>query len=90
MDRACRNIEEIAGLYAKPVEHAQHGSVERGRAKLFRCHWPIEPQSDLCPRFSIEHIPAFCLATRQSDRFCLGVVGMNLDGQPFTGEDILS
>ena len=81
-------VEEIAGLDGLPIEQLLDAAVERGVAQLRLFDRRLRPERDRRTGLGTEDQPAFVLAARQSAVMRLRVVGVDLYGQLFAGEQI--
>ena len=89
MDRAGRNIEEIAGPDLVPFEQLLDRTVQCGGADLISTGTLEKPDSQRRAGIGRDHQPAFFLAlAAQSLRKSLRVRGMSLDRELFRREDI--
>src|SRR3546814_20096083 len=70
-----------------PVDHVDDAAVERGGLEFFAAALAIQADAEFGARLRIENQPALFLAAREARAARGFVVGMDLDRQPFRGEE---
>src|SRR3546814_6114525 len=70
-----------------PVDHVDDAAVERGGVEFFAAALAIQADAEFGARLRIENQPALFLAAREARAARGFVVGMDLDRQPFRGEE---
>jgi hypothetical protein len=86
VDRSGGDEDAVASRHSVPRDKIRDRSVRRSHAQLPRSESPLEAQGDLGFRRSAQDVPSFRLAVRQSDRPCVRVVRMNLNGKWLASE----
>src|SRR6476661_10603287 len=67
-----------------PHQEIRNRAVIDGVTQLLRTDAPLHPQTDFSLERSIQDVPGFGFAVRQSGRLRIGIIRMNLDGKWLT------
>src|SRR3546814_1762618 len=87
VERPWTVVDEIVGMRRAPVDHVDDAAVERGGVEFFAAALAIQADAEFGARLRIENQPALFLAAREARAARGFVVGMDLDRQPFRGEE---
>src|SRR4029079_13064902 len=84
VDRSGRHCNSVAGMRQMPHQEIRNRAVIDGVTQLLRTDAPLHPQTDFSLERSIQDVPGFGFAVRQSGRLRIGIIRMNLDGKWLT------